>query len=190
MYIPKPTSKRQKAIYYMVNTGGTLGEIFTELWPEAEFKIARKFGEDIFTLRITTTDALDQTLLNQIWQQLDQQVESIATQSSSTQTGNCLDIIAMNQLDQYKYTPQNGILKRNESNRTQIKLDGYSLAELAEILTQEKRLGRFFVEKGKDGPTYSFQLNVSSVNTLRDSLRLYGITLKSCKRAVSLYELK
>lgn len=96
----------------------------------------------------------------------------------------------MNQLDQYKYTPQNGILKRNESNRTQIKLDGYSLAELAEILTQEKRLGRFFVEKGKDGPTYSFQLNVSSVNTLRDSLRLYGITLKSCKRAVSLYELK
>jgi hypothetical protein len=96
----------------------------------------------------------------------------------------------MNQLDQYKYTPQKGILKRNESNRTQIKLDGYSLAELAEILTQEKRLGRFFVEKGKDGPTYSFQLNVSSVNTLRDSLRLYGITLKSCKRAVSLYELK
>jgi hypothetical protein len=64
MFIPKSTSKRQKAIYYMVNTGGTLGEIFTELWPEAEFKIARKFGEDIFTLRITTTDALDQTLLD------------------------------------------------------------------------------------------------------------------------------
>lgn len=173
-----------------VSTGGTLSEIFTELWPEIEFKISRKFGEDPYTLRINTTAPLDQLVLDQIWKQLDQRPEFAASQTSQTQTGNCLQITSQSQLDKSLYTPKNGVLKKNESNRTQIILEGYTLAELAEKLSQEKRLGRFFLEKEKSAKVYSFQLNASSVDTLSESLKNYGITFSSCTRTVFLYEIK
>ncbi len=173
-----------------VSTGGTLSEIFSELWPEIEFKISRKFGEDLYTLRINTSSPLDQSVLDQIWKQLDQRPEFVTNQTSQTQTGNCLQITSQAQLDKSLYTPKNGVLKKNESSKSRIILEGYTLEELAEKLSQEKRLGRFFSDQGKSTKVYSFSLDASSLDALREGLKSYGIELQTCNRTIFLYEMK
>ncbi|MHA7129894.1 hypothetical protein [Algoriphagus namhaensis] len=173
-----------------VSTGGTLSEIFTELWPEAEFKISRKFGEELYTLRINTSADLDQSVLDQIWKQLDQRPEFVTSQTSQNQKGNCLQISSQDQLDKSLYTPKNGVLKKNESSKSRIILEGYSVEELAEKLSQEKRLGRFFFEEGKSTKVYSFRLDGSSLDSLREGLKSYGVILQSCNRTVYMYEMK
>lgn len=173
-----------------VSTGETLSEIFSELWPEVEFKISRKFGEELYTLRINTSTPLDQSVLDQIWKQLDQRPEFVTSQTSQSQTGNCLQITSQDQLDKFLYTPKNGVLKKNESNKSRIILKGYTLEELAEKLSKEKRLGRFYTEKAKSAKVYSFTLDGSSLDVLRNGLQSYGIALQSCKRAIFIYEMK
>jgi hypothetical protein len=173
-----------------VSTGGTLSEIFSELWPEVEFKISRKFGEELYTLRINTSTPQDQSVLDQIWKQFDQRPEFVTSQTSQTQTGNCLQITSQDQLDKFLYTPKNGVLKKNESNKSRIILEGYTLEELVEKLSQEKRLGRFYIEKEKSAKVYSFTLDGSSLDVLRNGLKSYGIELQSCSRTIFIYEMK
>ncbi|GMQ26307.1 hypothetical protein Aoki45_29890 [Algoriphagus sp. oki45] len=173
-----------------VSTGGTLSEIFTELWPEVEFKISRKFGEELYTLRINTSADLDQSVLDQIWKQLDQRPEFVTSQTSQNQKGNCLQISSQDQLDKSLYTPKNGVLKKNESSKSRIILEGYTVEELAEKLSQEKRLGRFFFEQAKSAKVYSFSLDASSLDSLREGLKSYGVILQSCNRTVYMYEMK
>ncbi len=173
-----------------VSTGGSLSEIFSELWPEVEFKISRKFGEELYTLRINTTSPLDQSILDQIWNQLDQRPEFVNSQTSQTQTGNCLQITSQAQLDKSLYTPKNGVLKKNESSKSRIILEGYTLEELAEKLSQEKRLGRFYTEQTKSTKAYSFSLDASSLDKLREGLKSYGVILQSCNRTIFIYQMK
>lgn len=172
------------------SSGGTLEEIFTELWPDNEFKIARKFGEDVFTLRINTSTPLDQAILSQIWNQFDQHADFVGTESSSSRTGNCLEVNSQAQLDTYGYIPSNGVLKRDESNKSEIELDGYTLSELARKLGQNRRLGAFYVQQKSTSSVYSFRLDASSMDTLKESLKAHGIVMKPCSRSISVYELR
>lgn len=173
-------------------SGGTLEEIFVELWPDFDFKIARKYSEDLYTLRISTKGNLNESILDQIWNQISVNSQFTAIKSTKNQTGNCLQVRDPAQLSKYVYQPTNGVIKKDESKSGQIQLLGYSLKELAAKLSESKRLGKFF--RDFDGVayenSYSFRLNSTSLDALRESLERYGLDFSSCTQEVLLYELK
>lgn len=173
-----------------VSTGGSLEEIFTELWPEYTFNIAHSYAKEVFTLRINSKADLDKSTLDQLWGQLNQMSEFTATQSSENLRGHCLKIISQTQLNKSIYTPKGGVLKKDESRKSNLRLEGYSLSELAEKLSQIKQVGRFFFEKNKKLPVYSFRLNASSQDVLRESLTRHGLSFEPCTRTIPVYILK
>jgi hypothetical protein len=170
--------------------GGSLKEIFTKLWPDYEFKVSRKFDKNSYTLRVNYTTALDKSILDQIWNLLGQHKDFSATKSSVTLSGNCLNVISTQKLEQHVYIPKNGVIKKDESNRSQIHLDGYDLVSLVNKLNQYGQLGRFYFDQGKNKGSYSFRLNAKTLDTLRDALEPYGLSIQSCTRTIDSYELK
>ncbi|MGY6558134.1 MAG: hypothetical protein ACXIT9_02515 [Nitritalea sp.] len=173
-----------------VVAGGSLEEIFSKLWPDYEFKVSRKFDKNSYTLRVNFANALDKSILDQIWNELNKMKEFTATQSSVNQSGNCIQVDSSQKLEKHAFSPKNGVLKIDESIRSQIHLDGYSLVDLANKLTQYRQLGRFYYDEGKNRGAYSFRLDGRSMATLRESLAEYGIDFKSCTKTIVSYELK
>lgn len=170
--------------------GGSLKEIFTKLWPDYEFKVSRKFDKNSYTLRVNYTTALDKSILDQIWNLLGQHKDFSATISSVSLSGNCLKVISTQKLEQHVYIPKNGVIKKEESNRSHIHLDGYDLVSLANKFNQYGQLGRFYLDEDKNKGSYSFRLKVQTLDTLRESLEPYGLSFQSCTKTIVSYELK
>lgn len=182
------TSSSSGAGFYI--SGGTLIEIFDELWPSYEFEIHRKFSNQYFRLEIKSTQDLDEQLLDDIWNSLGESKSFSSEMNSSLRKGSCLEIVDKSLLLRNKYTPINGVVKRDQSRGRNLDLEGYTVSDLVEKLNQSKAGRIFYEETQVNSATFSFRVDASNLSTISESLEAYGLQLEKCEKMIKTYSLE
>ncbi|KEO75641.1 immunoglobulin domain-containing family protein [Anditalea andensis] len=170
---------------------GELDNIFSQIWGDYQYRMDPQWkGKNFnFTLRFSEEEVVGD-LFWKVAEVISRQSDIfIDLKGEETVYAQCLQVADQGLLASHIYQVKEGVEQSLNLSNAHLNTKGKTLLQLTEELNQVSASG-FYLYDGADIGKYSFELDISSPEKLRQSLSFYGISLEGCQMKTEVVEIK
>jgi hypothetical protein len=171
--------------FEFIRIGSDLETILNTLWPKFVFDISPAIKKYKYHL---TLQHLDQKRTDEF---LEKVLKEFLADSGfkiklnqEIQIHNCVEVEFPDQLNQNLYEPSRGVIRSTTYKGGELTLSGFTLEDIMAVISNESDSIFTLINYDFSDQTFEMSFNVENSETVKESLKGYGLNSSACEREV------
>ena len=171
--------------FEFIRIGSDLQTILNTLWPKTPFVISAVIQKHKYHLMLQhldqkRTDEFLETVLDEYLAHSGFNI----IQRQENQFQFCVEVMPIEKLTDHLFVPDKGVIRSTTYMGDELILSGFNLEDILAELSNISG-SKFSMDKSNFADqTYKMSFNVKNLNTIKESLKIYGLSSDGCEKEV------